>query len=69
MAKKATTAYDGRCRDLTDEEVRRKKEAGQSYVVRFKVRWFTQFLFSALWNSIQRSEANSSPGNTRADNT
>jgi glutamyl/glutaminyl-tRNA synthetase len=37
MAKKANTAYDGRCRHLTDEEVKRKKQAGKSYVVRFKV--------------------------------
>ncbi|GHJ89353.1 hypothetical protein NliqN6_5755 [Naganishia liquefaciens] len=36
MAKKASSAYDGRCRHLTEEEVRRRKQAGQSSVVRFK---------------------------------
>ncbi|KAJ9101201.1 hypothetical protein QFC21_003420 [Naganishia friedmannii] len=36
MQKKATSAYDGRCRHLTAEEVGRRKDAGNSYVVRFK---------------------------------
>lgn len=30
--------YDGRCRHLSRDEVRRNKEAGRPYVVRFKVR-------------------------------
>ncbi|KAI5451315.1 Glutamate--tRNA ligase mitochondrial [Naganishia albida] len=36
MTKKANTAYDGRCRHLTVEEVQRQRQAGQSFVVRFK---------------------------------
>lgn len=29
--------YDGRCRHLTEEEVARRKKAGEKHVVRFKV--------------------------------
>lgn len=29
--------YDNKCRDLTRDEVTRRKAAGQKYVVRFKV--------------------------------
>ena len=36
MAKKATSAYDNRCRHLTCEDVARRKKAGEKYVVRFK---------------------------------
>lgn len=31
--------YDGRCRHLSRDEVRRNKDAGRPYVVRFKVRF------------------------------
>lgn len=31
------TSYDGRCRHLTDEERVRRKQAGEKYIVRFKV--------------------------------
>lgn len=38
--KKATTSYDGRCRHLTEEEVVRKRKAGEKFVVRYKVSFF-----------------------------
>lgn len=37
LKKKATVSYDGRCRHLTEEEVVRRKKAGETSVVRFKV--------------------------------
>lgn len=30
-------SYDGRCRHLTEEDVARRKRAGQKFVVRYKV--------------------------------
>jgi glutamyl-tRNA synthetase len=41
LAKQGRLGYDGRCRHLSRDDVRARKEAGHPYTIRFKVRPWT----------------------------